>query len=116
MVGVNIRWWHWLPFRRMTCLGVVDSADDIPEKLPRSAAILVASQGRQKWIAFDCPCQSGHRILLNLDQARRPVWSATQKKNGYLSVAPSVDYHDSNRRCHYIVRDGKIVWVGYTFP
>ncbi len=115
MAGVNIHWWHWLPFRRMSCIGAVESADEIPEKLPRSAAIAVASQGQLKWLAFDCPCRAGHRILLNLDRARSPSWTATQKHNGYLSLSPSVNYYDGNRRCHYFVRDGKIVWSGDTF-
>ena len=26
MAGLNIRWWHWLPFRRMSCVGAVESA------------------------------------------------------------------------------------------
>jgi len=116
MAGLNIRWWHWLPFRRLSCIGAVDSADEIPEKLPRSAAVLVSSNGRQKWIAFDCPCRSGHRILLNLDQSRSPAWSVTQKQNGHLSISPSVNYYDGNRRCHYVVRYGKIAWAGDTFP
>jgi hypothetical protein len=99
----------------MSCIGAVESADEIPEKLPRSAAIAVASQGQLKWLAFDCPCRAGHRILLNLDRARSPSWTATQKHNGYLSLSPSVNYYDGNRRCHYFVRDGKIVWSGDTF-
>lgn len=115
MAGVNIRWWHWLPFRRMSTLGVVESADDVPITLPRSGAVLVSSQGLEKWIAFDCPCRSGHRIMLNLDHARRPAWSVSQKK-GRLSVYPSVNYYDGNRRCHYVVRDGKIVWMEDSHP
>jgi hypothetical protein len=113
---MKIKWWRWLPFWPLSCVGVVESADEIPDKLPKSAAVLVSSKGRHKWIAFDCPCRSGHRILLNLDHSRRPAWSITLKKNGPLSVSPSVDYHGHNRRCHYIVRNGKIVWVGDSYP
>ena len=47
-------------------IGEVESADDIPNQLPKRGAVLVVSGKRQKWIAFDCPCDSSHRILLNL--------------------------------------------------
>ncbi len=114
--GMRVRWWHWMPFQRWRCIGVVESADEIPEKLPRNAAVLVSSVGYDKWIAFDCPCGSPHRIMLNLDEARYPAWRVVRKDRGALTVAPSVNYYDGKRRCHYFVRAGKTVWAGDTFP
>jgi len=106
---MNIPWWEWLPFWAWRAVGAVDSADDVPDKLPRNGAVIVASGQRQKWIAFDCPCRGGHRVLLNLDPARKPAW--TLSNAGGLTISPSVDYHDGRRRCHYIVRAGKISWA-----
>jgi hypothetical protein len=112
---MRIRWWHWLPiFRRVRCIGAVESADEIPDRLPRAAAVLVSSAGRHKWIAFDCPCGVGHRILLNLDQSRSPAWIISAQ-SGLLSISPSVDYYDRMKRCHYFVRAGKVNWVGDSF-
>jgi hypothetical protein len=109
---MKISWWQWLPFQRWRCVGVVESADEIPDRLPRNGAVLVASGGPPKWIGFDCPCRRGHRILLNTDHGRSPAWRIMQSAKGILSIAPSVDYHDGHRRCHYFMRNGKIVWAG----
>jgi hypothetical protein len=87
---------------------VVESADDIPERLPRTGAVVVGPRTRPKWIAFDCPCRSGHRIMLNADKARSPYWTITVQ--GPLTIAPSIDYFHSKRRCHYFVRNGHIKW------
>jgi hypothetical protein len=96
------------------CLGQVESADEIPEKLPRNTAVVVGETSRLKWIAFDCPCQSGHRIMLNLDRGRSPFWQLSPV-GGPLSLSPSVNYHDGHRRCHYFIRNGKVDWVGDSF-
>ncbi|MET4606719.1 hypothetical protein ABIB90_006221 [Bradyrhizobium sp. JR4.1] len=61
---MKIRWWqwiwlHWLPRQPLRCLGEVESADEIPEKLPQHAAVVVRTSTRPKWVAFDCPCKSG---------------------------------------------------------
>ncbi|MCP3446178.1 DUF6527 family protein [Bradyrhizobium sp. CCGUVB14] len=116
---MKIRWWQWvwldwLPRQPLQCVGLVESADEIPEKLPKNAAVVVGTMARPKWVAFDCPCKSGHRIMLNLDRARSPWWSLS-KVDGPLSLSPSVNYYDGRRRCHYFVRNGKIDWSGDTF-
>ena len=108
---MKIPWWRWLPFQHWRTVGVVESADEIPDKLPKNGAVVVASGGPPKWVSFDCPCRSGHRVLLNTDPGRRPTWTLAQSSNGGLSIAPSVDFHDGRRRCHYFVRDGRIVWA-----
>lgn len=110
MAGViKIRWWHWLPFFGWRIVAIVDSADDVPEALPRSGAVLVGSRALPKWIVFDCPCGRGHRIMLNTDKTRLPYWSITVKGN--LTISPSVDYAGAARRCHYFIRKGRVCWV-----
>ena len=108
---MRIPWWQWWPFRRWRCIGYVASADEIPDKLPRNGAVIVGDAARPKWVGFDCPCRSGHRVLLNSDPARKPGWKLTLSRKGWLSISPSVDYRDGRRRCHYFVRDGKIAWA-----
>lgn len=106
-----IRWWHRLPFQPWRVLGFVESADEIPDDLPRNGAVVVGSPARVKWIAFDCPCRTGHRIMLNTDPARRPFWRVGVGPSQRLSIGPSVDYEDGQRRCHYFVDDGRIRWA-----
>ena len=47
----------------------VDEADEVPAELPRNNAVLVGTV-KTKWIVFDCPCQTGHRIMLNVDHSK----------------------------------------------
>ncbi len=105
----KISWWQWLPFFRWRVVAFVDSADNVPEKLPRNGAVLVGPPARPKWIVFDCPCRRGHRIMLNTDKARLPYWSTTVK--GRLTISPSIDSNHAMRRCHYFIRNGRIQWV-----
>jgi Family of unknown function (DUF6527) len=47
--------------------------------------------------------------MLNLDPRRRPHWAVTQDKP--LTIRPSIDDQTSERRCHFVVREGRIRWV-----
>jgi hypothetical protein len=86
----------------------VDAADDVPRRLPRNGVVLVGHP-IPKWLGFDCPCRSGHRVLLNLEPTRRPHWRVL--KDRQLTVSPSVDESGPQGRCHYLIERGKIVWV-----
>ncbi len=107
----KIRWQEWLPIHGWRIVAVVEAADDVPRRLPRRGAVLIGSVSRPKWVAFDCPCGRGHRILLNTDKSRRPHWSVSL--DGPLSITPSIDSVYAMHRCHYFVRDGKVRWVAH---
>ena len=111
MGAVNrIQWWEWwAPFRPWRIVATVEAADEIPARLPPRGAVIVGSIERPKWIAFDCPCKSGHRIMITLDPSHRPHWRIVSR--GRLTLSPSVDYDGNGRRCHYFVRDGFVEWV-----
>jgi hypothetical protein len=109
---MKISWWQWWPFQKWRIVGKVESADEIPDALPRNSAVLVGSAAAPKWIAFDCPCRTGHRIMLNTDRIRLPHWRVDLSEPSRLTLSPSVDFRGDRRRCHYFVRAGKIVWAG----
>ena len=106
---VKISWWQWLPIWRWRIVAVVESADDIPQRVPRNGAVLVGVGAHPKWIAFNCPCRSGHRIMLNTDKLRSPHWTVTTRAS--LTISPSIDSAHLKRRCHYFIRNGRIKWV-----
>ena len=110
MAPLNIvsRWQRLWP-GKWRIAEVFDAADLVPEKLPRNGAVLVGTTQRPKWLVFDCPCRRGHRIMLTLDAAHRPHWKVTDFDN--LSLWPSVDYVTDSQRCHYILKDGRVLWV-----
>jgi hypothetical protein len=87
----------------------VEDGDEIPVDLPHLGAVLVGTEADPRWLVFDCPCRTGHRIMLNLDRDRRPFWSVSNSRR--LSIEPSVDSRRPELKCHYWVRRGKIIWV-----
>jgi hypothetical protein len=105
----RIPFWEWIPGRAWRIVTTVDAADEVPERLPPQGAVVVGSSEHPKWLAFDCPCKTGHRIMVTLDPAHRPHWVVKSGKK--LSVSPSLDYRTAERRCHYLVTNGKIIWV-----
>lgn len=105
-----IKWWQWLPIFHWRLVGAVESADEVPARLPRNGVVAVGPESAPKWIAFDCPCRAGHRIMLNTDRARRPHWSITSSRRR-LTITPSVDSQRGSQRCHYVVLEGHIRWV-----
>lgn len=106
---LDISWWQWLPIHSWRIVAVVESADEIPQRLPRNGVVLVGTSTYPKWIVFDCPCRNGHRIMLNTDKARRPYWIL--KKQDNLTIHPSIDFQDTKRRCHFFIRNGRMTWA-----
>jgi hypothetical protein len=112
MANLNkIPWLQWIPGRSWRIVMEVEAADELPPHLPRNGAVLVGSSKMPKWLVFDCPCRSGHRVMLNLDAARFPHWQLTSQKK--LTVAPSVDWNSNKKSCHYFIRTGRIVWADH---
>lgn len=94
------------------CLeGSVEQADDVPTVIPPRRAFLVGSRRRRKWLVFDCPCASGHRIMLNLDRRRRPFWVLSDSRKRRITVSPSVAYRGGDRSCHYVLSNGRVLWL-----
>ncbi len=96
------------PWRLWSVASTVDAADEIPAEIPKRRAVLVSSGGRFTWIAFDCPCGRGHRVMLNLDPRRRPSWNV--QDTVLLTIHPSIDDRTSGRRCHFNLRAGRVRW------
>lgn len=90
-------------------IGEVVEADQVPDSIPKNGAIRVGSARAAKWLAFDCPCDQGHRVLLNLDERRWPVWRV--RNTSPLTIWPSVDAKTGSRRCHYFIDRGHVFWT-----
>lgn len=106
----DIGWRKWLPAGSWRVVGQVDAADEVPDDIPRNGAVLVGSVEHPKWLALDCPCRSGHRIMVSLDSGHWPHWTLVGASTT-LTLWPSIDYHGPSRRCHYFIRRGRVHWV-----
>ena len=99
-----------LPWRRWRVTDVVDSMADVPARLPHRGAVLVIfANVTPGWLAFDCPCSRGHRVMLNLDRARYPAWSLLDLNP--LTIVPSVHDASGPTECHYFIRGGRVMWA-----
>lgn len=103
---------HLAQRRRWHVARWVGAADQIPANVPALAAVVVGTDADPKWLAFECPCETGHQIMLNLDRRRSPFWTVTKTRR--LTIRPSVDSRRPERRCHYFVTKGKVDWVSDT--
>ena len=100
----------WLRPSPWRVVGLEKEADEVPVHIEQHGIYLVASDGRLKWAVFDCPCMRGHRIMLNLDRARKPTWTLVMRRSE-ATLFPSVDIQSEVGRCHFFVRDGRIEWA-----
>jgi hypothetical protein len=104
-------WRTWLPHRRYHVAARVDAADLVPEHLPHKAMIVVTNRRGPSWVAFDCPCDRRHRLLIRLAVGEQPHWRLTGLHAP--SLFPSIDSHDSGHRCHFWLVNGKVRWVAH---
>ena len=115
MAGMRrlIVWWQSLPlpWRVWRVVGQAGAGDGVPDRLPDKGVVLVGAPGSATWAAFDCPCRTGHRLMVNLDRSWHPFWSVDCLKP--LTIQPSIDDITPERRCHFFVRGGRISWAHY---
>ena len=118
MAGLKLGLLDWWPWRAWRVVGYVDAADEVPDRLPRTAIVVVGTAKTPKWIAFDCPCRRGNRILLaaqaaegalNPFKAARPKWIVQAERPATLW--PSVDAWHGTQRCHYVIQKGEVKWA-----
>lgn len=104
-------WWRSLPlpWRRWRVVAQVQAVDEVPDRLAYGTVVLVGVAEKLAWAIFDCPCRTGHRLMLNLDYVRRPIWTIESRKP--LSIYPSIDDSTDERRCHFFVRHGRVRWA-----
>ena len=100
-----------LPTRRWRIEQTVSGVDDVPSQIPHRRAFLVATPTLLKWLVFDCPCGTGHQIMLNLDGARWPYWRLRVSISGRITLSPSINYLGENRACHYFLKEGRVIWA-----
>ena len=106
-----LTWWRSLPlpWRRWRVAEHVAAADEVPQRLPYRGVVLVGPRHAPTWLVFDCPCRTGHRLMVNLDRTRPPFWTIELQRA--LSIHPSIDDITPERRCHFIIRNGKLRWA-----
>jgi hypothetical protein len=104
----SLGWTAWIPRRRYFVAAEYEAADQLPDRIPRRAVLLVRPQQQLTWLALDCPCTRRHRLLVNLDPGRSPTWSVEARP---VTISPSIDVVDDGVRCHFTIRHGRVRWA-----
>lgn len=110
LTSAAVRWWRRAGLSRSPryFLSQLEHRALLPPGLhPR---LLYVVGNPPKWAVFDCPCGTGHDIQLNLGSTQRSRWTLLLQEKP--TIHPSVDYRAPDRRCHFFVRDGRVVWSG----
>lgn len=111
LTSITERFSRLLPRNRRWRISMtVGEADEVPAVLPHNNAVLVGTT-KTKWIVFDCPCRTGHRIMLNVDDAKKPYWRFNVSANGRLTIYPSIFYRSHLGQCHFFIQSGKTLWT-----
>jgi hypothetical protein len=104
-----IDWWR----RKQRTVPRIDKVEyyerqsEAPISIPRHKLVLIGKGDHLKWAMFECPCGTGHKIMVNLATSRSPHWRIAMD-NGHPSLRPSIDYQDGHGRCHFWLRAGRV--------
>jgi hypothetical protein len=86
---------------------VVKQMSAVPDALGRNFYV-VQRQSRPLWAVFDCPCNTGHVMRVNLSSDRKPYWSISRKRNT-ISLSPSIWLQDLCHS-HYWIQGSRVYW------
>lgn len=110
VAGSVIDWWrrHHRGKAKISTVRRFGSVADVPDVLPRRVLAVVGEPAA--WIVFECPCGTGHRIMVRARSHDRVAhWSLVNADA--LTLRPSVDSVLPDRRCHFWLREGRVEWV-----
>jgi Family of unknown function (DUF6527) len=105
----KVHW--WAPSSRWRVVGFVDEADEVPKVIARRGVVLAGGTSQlPKWIAFDCPCLSD-RVMVTAVEGRWPRWRYSSRFWTGVTLVPSIDTHHAGKKCHYLIRGGRVLWA-----
>jgi hypothetical protein len=86
----------------------VSQMSGIPPEIGHDIYI-VEKQRRRVWAVFNCPCERGHRLVVNLSRTRLPFWEVSVRK-GRASFWPSL-WMRGLCKSHFWIRGNRVYWV-----
>jgi len=105
---------RWLKSQRepryLSGVHTVPFMSAVPSDIGRD--IYIVARGRHKgWAVFNCPCERGHRLVVNLSPNRKPCWNISVRQ-GLASVWPSL-WLKQDCKSHFWVRKSRIYWARF---
>ena len=105
-----IDWWrrHHQGSPKIHRVRIYESAAALPDQLPRR--VLAVAGDPAAWAVMECPCGTGHQLKVRIRaHGQATVWDLNQTE-GRPTLDPSVDFDSKGRRCHFWLRNGRVIW------
>ena len=102
------RLWRKRPDKYFDQIQLVKRVSEVPDEIGRDFYI-VRRNGRDIWAVFQCPCERGHRLNINLSSQSRPYWKCKAKR-GEITLSPSISLK-YECQSHFWISHSRIYWV-----
>src|SRR6266581_987414 len=86
----------------------VDSLHKARETASNGNSIAIVIRGRPRWVVFQCPCECGEVLSINVDARAGKAWKL-RLDNRLLSLRPSV-WKTAGCRSHFVLWENE-VWI-----
>jgi hypothetical protein len=118
MKGELFRKWlaGWLRSHRDASASfTTQRADRVPKKLRPGVIYQVGDEDCVWAAALSCPCGCGDIIQLSLVRDASPSWHIQQRRNGEVTLLPSV-WRTVGCKSHFIIYRSRVVWCSDDAP
>jgi Family of unknown function (DUF6527) len=98
---------------RATDISLKGTAQRQPEAaklLRRAGDVAFVERGVLRSLVIQCPDDCGDVITVNLDPRAGPAWHLYRRRNGAMTLYPSV-WRDSGCGAHFILWRDKLLWT-----
>ena len=85
--------------------------EDLPDNTQKNTVYIIGGRKHPFSVAIICPRQACRQIIhLDVSSQVNKRWRITEHSDGQISLSPSVYVTGLPCRCHYWLREGRIVW------
>lgn len=86
----------------------VEYVSEEPDQLSHGILYAVGESGHLWYVTFQCPCECGGVINLNLLPDDSPVWIFRDAPGG-ATIEPSI-WRTTGCRSHFFLQGGRVLW------
>ena len=85
--------------------------EDLPDNIEKNTIYIIGGRKYPFYAAITCPkkrCKKIIHLEISPDSVRK--WEVQEHKNETLTLNPSIFVTKHSCKCHYWIREGRVVW------
>jgi hypothetical protein len=102
-------WFQKSAGRKYEHVRFADSMSDVPDD-PGASIFVVGHPSSPKWVVFQCPCNSEHRLQVPLMKSAHPRWTL-DIRGEEASLRPSIWVNGDPCDSHFWLYRNRIQWA-----